>query len=278
MSAAASPVYDLVAVDSTTFDRVTTFGSSPTLTIAYDPSKPAPTAIYYIDPVNGPVALPSTVDTTAHTISAPLTHFSLYVAGNDIDGILDAIGDTLLDYANGVLAGTQTLVLTDDVHVGGLLAVTAPTLVFDNISFSRSSESESWSFTGTVGITATDSEIDASPFSGSTGAISGTYTLAGESSGGGTMRLSVESLSLAVDGLGSVDADTVVLVSTSSGDVLEVQLGATGVDASVGGGALPEATVSDATLAFVSRRSCDGRPGIRASAPPATSRSPARRA
>ncbi|HWX09038.1 MAG TPA: hypothetical protein VNY33_03580, partial [Gaiellaceae bacterium] len=57
------------------------FSGSPVLTIAYDPSGPTPTAIYYLDPVHGPVALPSTVDTVAHTISAALPHFSMYFAG-----------------------------------------------------------------------------------------------------------------------------------------------------------------------------------------------------
>ena len=175
---ASSPVFDLIAVDATTFDRVTTFASAPTLTVSYDPSKPAPTSIYYVDPVNGPVAIPSTVDETAHTITAQLPHFSLYVAGQQIDGVLDAIQSTLQDYVNGALAGTQTITLTDDAHVGGVLALAAPTLVFTDIAFSGTGANTT--FTGTVGITATSSDIDAAPFSGSTGAISGTYTLAGE--------------------------------------------------------------------------------------------------
>ena len=102
---AASPVYDLIAVDATTFERITTFTSAPTLTINYDPAKPTPTSIYYVDPVNGPVAIASTVDTAAHTVTAQLPHFSLYVAGQQIDGVLDAIQETLQQYVNGELAG-----------------------------------------------------------------------------------------------------------------------------------------------------------------------------
>ena len=78
----ASAVYDLSAVDTATGDTISHFSGSPVLTISYDPSKPAPTAIYYLDPVNGPVALPSTVDTVHHTISAALPHFSNYVAAS----------------------------------------------------------------------------------------------------------------------------------------------------------------------------------------------------
>src|SRR6185503_17197095 len=113
---AASPVYDLIAVDATTFERITTFTSAPTLTINYDPAKPTPTSIYYVDPVNGPVAIASTVDTAAHTVTAQLAHFSLYVAGQQIDGVLDAIQETLQQYVNGELAGHHELPLTEDAH------------------------------------------------------------------------------------------------------------------------------------------------------------------
>ena len=105
--------------------------------------------------------------------------------------------------------------LTDDVHVGGLLAVTAPTLVFDNISFSGTGANTT--FTGTVGITADRLRHRRLAVQRLDRRDLGTYTLAGEGADGGTMRLSVESLSLAVDGLGSLNAATVVLVSTKSG-------------------------------------------------------------
>src|SRR5204863_105172 len=130
---ASSPVFDLIAVDATTFERITTFASSPTLTLSYDPSKPTPASIYYVDPVNGALPVDSTVDTTAHTITAQLPHFSLWVAGNTITGVLDAVQSTLEEYANGALAGTQTITLPD-AHVGGVLALTTPTLVFNDIS------------------------------------------------------------------------------------------------------------------------------------------------
>ena len=77
----ASAVYDLTAVDTRPATTISHFSGSPVLTISYDPSKPTPTAIYYLDPVNGPVALPSTVDTVHHTITAALPHFSTYFAG-----------------------------------------------------------------------------------------------------------------------------------------------------------------------------------------------------
>ena len=81
----ASAAYDLTALDTTTGATISHFSGSPVLTISYDPSAPTPTAIYYLDPVNGPVALPSTVDTVHHTISAALPHFSTYIAGSAAD-------------------------------------------------------------------------------------------------------------------------------------------------------------------------------------------------
>ncbi len=77
----SSAVYDLTATDSASGATISHFTGSPVLTISYDPSARTPTAIYYLDPVNGPVAIPSTVDTVHHTISAALPHFSAYVAG-----------------------------------------------------------------------------------------------------------------------------------------------------------------------------------------------------
>ncbi|HET7129920.1 MAG TPA: hypothetical protein VFJ93_12675, partial [Gaiellaceae bacterium] len=81
-------VYDLTAVDTATGSAVSTFAAAPVLTIHYDPNGPAPSSIFYLDPVNGPVAIASTVDTVNHTISAALPHFSAYAAGNVVDTTL----------------------------------------------------------------------------------------------------------------------------------------------------------------------------------------------
>ena len=75
--------YDLKAVDASGA-AVETFAVSPVLTIAYDPSQPAPSTIYYVDPVNGLTPVPSTVDPAAHTISAALQHFSDYTTGDQV--------------------------------------------------------------------------------------------------------------------------------------------------------------------------------------------------
>ena len=67
---AVSPAFDLSAIDATTGALVDTFGIRPALTIHYNPAGPVPTAIYYVDPTGQAVALPSTVDRVASTITA----------------------------------------------------------------------------------------------------------------------------------------------------------------------------------------------------------------
>ena len=82
---AVSPAFDLSAIDATTGALVDTFGIRPALTIHYNPAGPVPTAIYYVDPTGQAVALPSTVDRVASTITATLPHFSSYVAGMTVN-------------------------------------------------------------------------------------------------------------------------------------------------------------------------------------------------
>ena len=113
----ASAVYNLTAVDTTTGATISHFSGSPVLTIAYDPSKPTPTAIYYLDPVNGPVALPSTVDTVHHTITAALPHFSAYIAGS--------AADVALTLAPQIVQTSHSTTITATVTQGGVGADTA---------------------------------------------------------------------------------------------------------------------------------------------------------
>ncbi|HVM56368.1 MAG TPA: hypothetical protein VMT74_02815, partial [Gaiellaceae bacterium] len=113
----ASAAYDLTATDTTTGATISHFSGSPVLTISYDPSAPTPTAIYYLDPVNGPVALPSTVDTVNHTISAALPHFSTYIAGSP--------ANVALALAPQIVQASHSTTITATVTQGGIGADTA---------------------------------------------------------------------------------------------------------------------------------------------------------
>ena len=62
------------------------------LTISY-PGTP-PTGINYLDPTNGPQQIASSVNATAHTISAALPHFSTYVAGHTLTVSLFGVPST----------------------------------------------------------------------------------------------------------------------------------------------------------------------------------------
>ncbi|HEV7132735.1 MAG TPA: hypothetical protein VGN27_03260, partial [Gaiellaceae bacterium] len=118
---AASSVFDLTAIDSTTGATISHFTGSPVLTISYDPSGPTPTAIYYLGP-NGPEAIPSTIDAVAHTISAALPHFSDYVAGSadvqlSLTPVIAQSGPTPATITatvkqGGVIAGKATVTFT----------------------------------------------------------------------------------------------------------------------------------------------------------------------
>ncbi len=82
---ALSGVFDLSAIDTATGELVTTFaGGMPTLTIHYNPNGLTPSSIYYLAPDGTAVAIPSTVDRAAHTISAQLPHFSSYMAADAV--------------------------------------------------------------------------------------------------------------------------------------------------------------------------------------------------
>ena len=127
---AASAVYDFTATDLTTGSSIHYFHGSPVVTIAYDPSKPTPTAIYYLDPVNGPVAIPSTVDTANHTISAALPHFSSYVAASPAQ-LTVAITPPIVQVdgsGNGTAAVTATV--TQDDGTGTYVGVDSAVVNF----------------------------------------------------------------------------------------------------------------------------------------------------
>src|SRR5207247_10998994 len=77
-----SPVYQLSAQDAATGAPVTEFSAPPTLTIHYEQVPGVTAQIYYLDPVNGPTPIASSVDAENQTISAQLPHFSDYVVAS----------------------------------------------------------------------------------------------------------------------------------------------------------------------------------------------------
>jgi len=78
---ALSPVYALSAHDVTTGTSVEQFIAPPTLTLHYTAIDGVTPQIYYLDPMNGPTPIESTVDPATQTVSAHLAHFSDYLVG-----------------------------------------------------------------------------------------------------------------------------------------------------------------------------------------------------
>jgi len=89
-------------------DELDTFAGQPLLTIHYSPTGPAPTSIFYLDPQGNAIAVPSTVDPVAHTISATLPHFSDWVTGDLVDVALNASAATIDPGASVTLTATVT--------------------------------------------------------------------------------------------------------------------------------------------------------------------------
>ncbi|MGZ4363246.1 MAG: hypothetical protein ACXVFF_13510, partial [Gaiellaceae bacterium] len=120
-----SPVYDLHAQDVTSGTPVSTFSAPPTLTIHYNAVPGVTPQIYYLDPVNGPTPISSTVDLANQTISAQLPHFSDYVVatGSDTDLILTTT------------SGDDALILTTDPAFAGHMLLYSTNGAINDYSF-----------------------------------------------------------------------------------------------------------------------------------------------
>ncbi|HEY5057558.1 MAG TPA: hypothetical protein VII51_00960, partial [Gaiellaceae bacterium] len=154
---AASPVYDLTATDTSNGAVISHFSGTPVLTISYDPTKPTPTAIYYLDPVNGPVALASTVDTADHTISAALPHFSAYAALSP--------ADLALSLSPQIVQTSSSTTITATVTQGGGFGVSGATVDFSppggSAAFGSGLSSCLTDVNGTCTVTISDTAVEA---------------------------------------------------------------------------------------------------------------------
>ncbi|MDX6453369.1 MAG: large repetitive protein, partial [Gaiellaceae bacterium] len=167
--------------------------------------------------------------------------------------ILAAIQTTLASYLNGALSGTHSVTLSD-VNIGGVATLTAPTLVFQDITFTGTDIATA-TFSGTVSITAASASIDdqqagSGPhFAASASNVTGSYALSGQTAQKGTLTLTLGSLTFAISDFVSVTAASASLKSTYDGSSSDIQVGASGVTATVG--TTTAATVSNGSVAIV---------------------------
>src|SRR5690242_12222680 len=126
--------YDLTAIDAQGA-AVHNFNGLPVLTVHYPTTGAAPAAIYYLDPDGRSLPLTSSVDTAAHTVSAPLPHFSTYAVGVPQAIVLSVqsttppgsavlVTATVTDSTNGGVSGAPVSFTTDS---GSLSAASCTT-------------------------------------------------------------------------------------------------------------------------------------------------------
>ena len=153
-----------------------------------------PARIVYLDPSRGPIDVGSSFDARTGTVTAELPHFSSYAAAA-LTSIVGYLADQLASYTSG----TQT-VTAGDLDLGGVLTISAPTFTLSGITIDGSGASRT--YTGAVTVTAAGATFNAGAgLSGSVGAISGSYTLNGQTGLRGTLTLALTDVAVTVTGL-----------------------------------------------------------------------------
>ncbi|MDX6465891.1 MAG: large repetitive protein, partial [Gaiellaceae bacterium] len=205
-SSSLGAAYDLKAVTAAGAE-VDTFSSAPTLTIHYTGA--APGSIYYLDP-SGPVAISSTVDAAAQTISAALPHFSSYVAGQNLDvtltpspaavatGATSALGVHVSEHSDGSTADGAVVTFTITGGPGTLSSssCTITSFVCGTPVTITSSDPGVAQITATVsGATGANTATSSVTFTGAWN-----VTLAGGTSHTVAISSSSSNLSVAIDG------------------------------------------------------------------------------
>ncbi|MEU1973056.1 VCBS repeat-containing protein, partial [Microbacterium sp. NPDC019599] len=202
-----SDVYSLRAFDARTGAEIATFLVDPVLTIAVGAAAPG-SRIWYVAPDGSLQAIATTVDAGTGTVTAVLPHFSDYVAGSPLDGLLGLIVQQLQSY----LTNNSFQQNLGDYSLGDALKLTG-------ISLTITSVSPTAPYTGSASFTAgltIDLTVGALRIAGSA-AVTATYTLTNDATlDAGTLVLE----------LGPVGADTTFGITVSSGGSEIVSLAA----------------------------------------------------
>jgi len=227
-----SDVYDLRAFDARTGAVISTFLVAPVLTIAVGAQASA-SRIWYVAPDGSVQGIATTYDAATGTVSAALPHFSDYVAGSPLAGLLGLIVGQLQSY----LSNQTYMQDLGGFSLGDALTLSGITLTIDSIS-AASPYSGSATFTATLQLALAVGGLSIS----ADAAVSATYTLTDATSlDGGSLLITVGPVSPATTfGItvrsGSTDVAVLSVASatlTQSGADLVVS--ATGVSASFGG-------------------------------------------
>ncbi|HET8980295.1 MAG TPA: hypothetical protein VFN87_19240, partial [Solirubrobacteraceae bacterium] len=247
---ALSQAYDLRAVDTATGALIEHFAVAPQLTIGVGAGATSP-SIYYLAPSGGPVAIASAYDASTGTVTAGLPHFSTYVAASTVSDLFGFIQTELGQYVSGVLSGTTTIAAPNDLSIGGVVELGAPSVTFSNISWTGSGTGAL--FTGTITVSSSGGGIATGVINATVGQITGTYTLAAQTATAGTLTVTLANPSITVQNFVTVTAATLKLTYGDDGTTKQTALGATGISAVLTAGSGPSLTLANGSLGLVAR-------------------------
>ncbi|MFL5862259.1 MAG: hypothetical protein ACJ780_16000, partial [Solirubrobacteraceae bacterium] len=255
---AGSAAYDLLAVDAATGAQIHLFRSAPVLQLTTPASA---SALYYEDPVAGPVAVPSSYDISTGVLTAALPHFSIYETGASPTIVQGDDGNNFVIVGSGstytVSDGATTTAmltfpgsgtLTISAQTGSLASVTVSgtltlngglTILAKMITLNNATISTS----GAVTLTASDTNNGSATLGVITGANpDAEITLNGSTIAAGAVALTAMATSL-TDSSGHLPLASI----TSSATARVLMLGSSWIKSS--GDVTLSATVSDTATA-----------------------------
>ena len=250
-----SAAYNLTAVNTATGELIEQFAAPPQLTINVGAAGAEAPAIYYLAPTGDPVPISSSFDAATGTVSAGLPHFSTYVAASQVSDFLATVGSVLASFVGQTGPITKTVSL-GSLRIGGVMEIDSATLSFSISSITGTGSSAQ--FTGSVTTSAASGGIAVGDFNASFGAVSGWYTLAGQTAGDGTINVTIANPQITIANLVTLGATSIAVTSQDNGTATQTELGAVGVTATVTAGTGPTLTVSNAMLGLVAQLADSG--------------------
>lgn len=134
---ATSAVYDLHALDARSGAVISTFAIAPVLTISV-PAGASRSAVYYLA-ADGTLQRQNTrYDAAAGVLTSALPHFSSYVAGSPLAGVIGWLVPAL----EGLLAGGTGPIALGNLDLGNGISLTGVSLTVSALSGSVTSAAE----------------------------------------------------------------------------------------------------------------------------------------
>ena len=209
-----SAIYDLHAYDARTGAVIATFAVAPVLTVQVGAAA-AVSGIYYLAADGTVQRQATTYDPATGVVTAALPHFSSYVTGSPLDGVIAFIVPQLQAWLATV---PSTFPATYTFGAGMTLA---PGVTLAGVTLTLDAAlSGSGPYTGTVTISASvtlDLTVGSTQLTG-TGTLGATYTLSSQALDAGVLALSVTGFALTMRSGGTVVATVSPTTATLDAD------------------------------------------------------------